>query len=386
MDFVTITDHDTIDGVLRDRRPPRRLRLRGADRLLPRRAAGRSRPLLRASRPTTTSGCRRTRRRRAVRRRTCTSTRSRARSRTPSTPSPPARRRATAAGWRELFAVWEIAQRLARARAQPARRHLRRDARRHRRRRLRRPRRAWTSAAPTPRRRRASTPAASSSRRSRRAERARAASRAAPRSGPTPRWRSRPRARARPAARRRPTRARSSRMVERVMSEGDARAGALGADLGPEDARAPAARLAATRSTSTARRAELLALHAGGRLQPRRRCSAARGARTSAGCAAPSSGARGRAGGGDAGARRRAASSRPASPAIPYAPAAAFLGAREGQARRAREGEPRRASRSSPTASAAMHGVTTRSRRSASAACPASRSRSIGTDPQSTAA
>ena len=34
------------------------------------------------------------------------------------------------------------------------------------------------------------------------------------------------------------------RMVERVMSEGDARSGAIGADLGPDDARAPAARLA----------------------------------------------------------------------------------------------------------------------------------------------
>ena len=47
MDFVTITDHDTIDGVLRDRRPPRRVRLRGAHRPLPRRAPGGARALLR---------------------------------------------------------------------------------------------------------------------------------------------------------------------------------------------------------------------------------------------------------------------------------------------------------------------------------------------------
>ena len=47
MDFVTITDHDTIDGVLDDRRSARRLHLGGADRLLPRRAAGRARALLR---------------------------------------------------------------------------------------------------------------------------------------------------------------------------------------------------------------------------------------------------------------------------------------------------------------------------------------------------
>ena len=43
-----------------DRRPARRVRLRGADGPVPRRAAGRARALLRASPPTTTSGCRRT--------------------------------------------------------------------------------------------------------------------------------------------------------------------------------------------------------------------------------------------------------------------------------------------------------------------------------------
>ena len=73
MDFVTITDHDTIDGVLRDRRPARRLRLRGADRLLPRRAAGGAHPLPRdhAGRPRLAAGP--PRRRRGRRAATCTS-------------------------------------------------------------------------------------------------------------------------------------------------------------------------------------------------------------------------------------------------------------------------------------------------------------------------
>ena len=73
MDFVTITDHDTIDGVLEIADRPDVLRLRGADRLVPRRAAGRARPLLRdhARRPRVAAGARR--RRRGVRRRTCTS-------------------------------------------------------------------------------------------------------------------------------------------------------------------------------------------------------------------------------------------------------------------------------------------------------------------------
>ncbi len=68
MDFVTITDHDTIDGVARDRRPPRRVHLGGADRQLPRRAAGRARALLRdrRRRPRVAAGPRR--RRRGVRR------------------------------------------------------------------------------------------------------------------------------------------------------------------------------------------------------------------------------------------------------------------------------------------------------------------------------
>ena len=148
MDFVTITDHDTIDGVAGDRRPARRVRLRGADRALPRRAAGRARPLLRhhARRPRVAAGARR--RRRGGRRRTCTSTRSPARWRTRSTrstaPLTPRHRRRLARALPDLGGP----QRLPRARAQPPAADLHRDARRHRRRRLRRPRRASTSGAP----------------------------------------------------------------------------------------------------------------------------------------------------------------------------------------------------------------------------------------------
>ncbi len=47
MDFVTITDHDTIDGCLELADRARRLHLRGADRLVRRRAAGGARALLR---------------------------------------------------------------------------------------------------------------------------------------------------------------------------------------------------------------------------------------------------------------------------------------------------------------------------------------------------
>ena len=47
MDFVTITDHDTIDGCLEIADRADVLRLRGADRLVRRRAPGGARPLLR---------------------------------------------------------------------------------------------------------------------------------------------------------------------------------------------------------------------------------------------------------------------------------------------------------------------------------------------------
>ena len=60
MDFVTITDHDTIDGVLQIAERPDVFISEELTAELPRRAAGRSRALLRDQRPTTTSGCRRT--------------------------------------------------------------------------------------------------------------------------------------------------------------------------------------------------------------------------------------------------------------------------------------------------------------------------------------
>ena len=123
------------------RRPARRVRLRGADGLVPGRAAGRARALLRHHRRTTTTGCRATT---ATSRRapsTCTRTRSPARSRTRSTPSTRRSRRATAAAWPQLFPVWETRNGSRAPRAEHAGGDLHRDARRHRHRRLRRPRR-----------------------------------------------------------------------------------------------------------------------------------------------------------------------------------------------------------------------------------------------------
>ena len=87
MDFVTITDHDTIDGVLAIADRPDVFVSEELTAALPRRAAGRARAVPRASRPTTTSGCRRTPATSRSSPRTCTSTRSPARSRTRSTPS-----------------------------------------------------------------------------------------------------------------------------------------------------------------------------------------------------------------------------------------------------------------------------------------------------------
>ena len=123
-----------------DRRPARRLRLRGADRAVPRRAAGRPHPLLRdhAGRPRVAAGARR--RRRGRRRRTCTSSEITCALAHPfyavEAPLLPRHRRRLA----QLFDDLGGPQRLARARAQPPGGDLRRDARRHRRRRLRRPR------------------------------------------------------------------------------------------------------------------------------------------------------------------------------------------------------------------------------------------------------
>ena len=377
MDFVTITDHDTIDGALRDRRPPRRVRLRGADRLVPRRAAGGARPLLRHHARRPRAGCRRTptTSRRAPS--TCTSSEIACALAHPFyAVEAPLDRRATAAGSRELFPVWEVAQRLARARAEHARRDLHRDPRRHRRRRLATTTPASTSAAPSPRRRAAATPRGVPRPPARRPRRRRAATRAAPPSGRTPRWRS-------PSARSARGEGDAPPDPRAVHDDGRARhdaratraAGALGADLGPEDARA-LLRAWLRRGRARARPTRSCSPDAGRRLLATPTCSAARAARTSASSRPRSTRSLGRRDGAraTAAARRCWACSTPASPAIPYAPAAAFLGTREGQARRARR-RAACASRSSPTRSAACTASRTRSTRSASAACPASRSR-----------
>ena len=171
-------------------RPSRLLRLRGADRPLRRRAPGGSRPLLRdhSRRPRVAAGTRR--RRRGLRRlpsrerdrlRARASVLQRRRAADPAPPPPPGGALPDLGG----------PQRVARRRAQHARRHLHRDPRRHRHRRLRRSRRRGhrphlhrgagrghagrVSAPPAPGRGRAP-----------------AASRAAPPSGRTRRWRSRP--------------------------------------------------------------------------------------------------------------------------------------------------------------------------------------------------
>ena len=242
-----------------DRRPARRVRLGGADRAA---SAASRRPCTSSasgSRRTTTSGCRRTPATSRSSPSTCTSTRSPARSRTRSTPSTapltPRHRRRLAAALPDLGGP----QRLARARAQPAGRDLHRHARRHRHRRHRRPRR---------RRHRAHVDRDAGGRdargvprpRPRRPRAAPAATRARPPSGRTPRWRWRCARSAAATATRAPDPTAVLRMVERVMTEGDARAGAIGGDLGPEDARAL---LRAWLDVGRARRstsAELLAL------------------------------------------------------------------------------------------------------------------------------
>ena len=105
---MTITDHDTIAGVAGDRRPARRVRLRGADRVVPRRAAGRARPLLRdhAGRPRVAAGARR---RRRGRRRVPARARDRVRAGAPVLRRRgAAARRATGAGSRSCSTIWEV--------------------------------------------------------------------------------------------------------------------------------------------------------------------------------------------------------------------------------------------------------------------------------------
>ena len=123
------------------RRPPRRVRLGGADGLRSRRAAGRARALLRhhARRPRVAPGAQRRRRGRAPS--TCTRSEIACALAHPffavAAPLTPRHRRRLAAALPGLGDP----QRLARAGAEHAGRDLHRDARRHRHRRLRRPRR-----------------------------------------------------------------------------------------------------------------------------------------------------------------------------------------------------------------------------------------------------
>ena len=183
-----------------------------------------------------------------------------------------------------------------------------------------------TSVARSPRRR-AQRRRRSSSRTSARDVPRRTASRAAQRSGPTRRWRWRSgrSAPARSAAR--PDPAAVLKIVERVMREGEVRHGAVGGDLGPQDARALLRAWLESMDLDVDANA-LLDAPPGGRAQP---------PRPPAPCAAhPRAQARrgGRRERRDD--RRRMAGStlRPTAlglfdaciPAIPYAAAAAFLG------------------------------------------------------------
>ena len=283
MDFVTITDHDTIDGALELADRPGRLHLRGADGLVPRRAAGRARPLLRhhARRPRVAAGPRR--RRRGVRRvpaRERDHVRAgapvlRGRGAADAAPPAPARRAVPDLG---------DAQRLARPGAQRARRGLHRDARRHRRRRHRRPRGrrhrphvhrdaargdAGEFLAPHPRR------AAPSARRA--GQRREVGAR---RDGAGDSRALEPRRR-RTAAPPDPTPV--LEMVERVMREGDARAARSAGTSGPRTP-APCSRVAGRRRPRPdAARAARAACRPTTSATPS--SSAARAARTSASCA-----------------------------------------------------------------------------------------------------
>ena len=160
MDFVTITDHDTIDGVLEIADRPDVFVSEELTAQLPRRAAGRARALLRdhARRSRVAAGARG---RRRGRRRLPARERDRLRAGPPVLRGRGAAAAAPPAPARAALRRLGGAQRLARAGAQPPGRDLRRDARRRRRRRLATTTRAWTSAAPGPRRR--SRPARTSS-------------------------------------------------------------------------------------------------------------------------------------------------------------------------------------------------------------------------------
>ena len=187
MDFVTITDHDTIDGVLEIADRPDVF----VSEELTARFRGEPQAVhilcLRHHARTITSGCRRTPATSRSSPTTCTSARSPARWRIRSTPSRRRCSRATGAGWRSCSTIWEVRNgSRARELNHPAAiyvethggigiggsdDHAGVDIGR-----------TWSRRRAPPRRR-------SSSRTSAPAASARAASRAAPPSGRTPRWR-----------------------------------------------------------------------------------------------------------------------------------------------------------------------------------------------------
>ncbi len=227
--------------------------------------------------------------------------------------------------------------------------------------------------------------------RARRARQRPAASRAAPRSGPTPRsrWRSARSGRDGGRGGGRPDPRRVLRMAARLLREGDAREGAAGGELSPDDARCLLRGLAARGRPRPPRRRELIAHMQDERFSHadlyRRACRA-----HERGCARPSqrrSAAAQRRVGRRAGRGRPVR--RPASPRSPTRPRRRSSPAsRPSCARSPPQGRPgRREDGETPRVAivadgiGATHGVTARSRRSASAACRASRSRSSGTDP-----
>ena len=355
MDFVTITDHDTIDGVLEIADRAGRLRVRGADGRVPGEPQA-VHVLCLGITPDDHEWLQEHARRRRGRRRLPARARDRLRARPPLLRGRGAAdRRATAAASPSCSAPGRSATAPARPSSTSPACDLRRDARRHRRRRLRRPRgrrhRAHVDrdarAPPRPRSSSATcAPAASW----------RAATRARPPSGRTPRWRS-PSARSAAATTdAAPDPAAVLRMVERVMSEGDARSGAIGADLEPADARALLrAWLDAVELDLS--EAELLGLLQSDGVPPRGpvparppppRAPAAGGGRRRAragGERGPATGRAPRTGVFDA-----------CVAAVPYVPAAAFLGREKRQARGRARGRARVALVADGIGS--VHGVT----------------------------
>ena len=380
MDFVTITDHDTIDGALAIADRPDVFvseELTACFRGEPQAGA---RPLLRdhAGRPR--AGCQSHPATSRSSPSTCTSARSRARWRTRSTPSPPRSTPRHRRRLAELFPIWEVAQRLARARAQHAGGDLHRHPRRHRHRRLRRPRRQSTSGARGPRTPRGrdagGVPRPPARGRVRGARRPGQRRQVGARGDGAGRPRAGPRRAATP-----PNPAAVLQMVERVVSEGDVRGG--------RDGRRPRSRgrprrCCAPGSTSVdldMNDARAARAAAGGRRSPTptcyrraRRCARAQAAaRGAGGRRAPQAGRRPRRG-------AAAACSRPAC-RDPVRAGGRLPRAREGTSwsPRDRRAGPRR--RSWPTASAACTASRTRSTRSASAASPGFEVEVIGTDP-----